>query len=75
MENLFIRIDVWAASSRMPAELDLMLESGERGKIETRQRHLTITKTRQGFEVKNNSSPEQTGVAGNFALSSAGKLG
>ena len=30
----------------------------------TRPESTTITKTRKGFEVKNSSSPEQTGAAG-----------
>ena len=49
--------------SRTPAELGsiLSLESVER---RTTPESTTITKTRKGFEVKNSSSPKQTGAAG-----------
>ena len=47
--NVYIRIDVWVT----PTELDSMIKSGKRGKED---------QTRKGFELKNSSSPEQTGV-------------
>ena len=49
--------------SRMPAELGSMLEPGERGK----ENHASVNNNHQdtqSFEVKNSSSPEQTGAAG-----------
>ena len=61
-ENVFIRIDVWAACHEcLPSWVRcLSPESVER---RTTPASTTITKTRKGFEVKNSSSPEQTGAA------------
>ena len=49
-ENMFIRIDVWAACHERPPSC--------------LSPSTAISKTRKGFEVKNSSSPEQTGAAG-----------
>ena len=62
-ENVFIRIDVWAACHECPPFWVRCLspENVERG---TTPASTTITKTRTGFEVRNSSSPEQIGAAG-----------
>ena len=62
-ENVFTRIGVWAACHECPPSWVRCLspESAER---RTTPASTTITKTRKGFEVKNSSSPEQTGAAG-----------
>ena len=62
-ENVYIRIDVRAACHEFPPSWVRCLspESVER---RTTPESRTITKTRRGFEVKNSSSPEQTGAAG-----------
>ena len=56
-ENVYIRIDVWAAFHECPPSWVrcLSLESVEK---RTTPDSTTITKTRKGFEVKNSSSPE-----------------
>ena len=60
-ENVFIRIDVWAACHECPQSWVRCLspESVER---RTTPESTTVTKTRKGYEVKNSSSPEQTGA-------------
>ena len=63
-ENVFIRIDVWAACHECPPNWVRCL-SPENVERRTTPESTTITKTRKGFEVKNSSSPEQTGAAGN----------
>ena len=62
-ENVYIRIDVRAAFHECPPRWVRCLspESVER---RTTPESTTITKTRKGLEVKNVSSPEQSGVAG-----------
>ena len=62
-ENVYIRMDVWAACHECPPSWVRCFnpESVER---RTTLESTTITKTRKGLEVKNSSSPEQTGVAG-----------
>ena len=62
-ENVFIRIDVWAACHECPPSWVRCL-SPENAERRTTPESTTITKTRRGFEVKNSSSPEQTGAAG-----------
>ena len=62
-ENVFIRIDVWAACHECPPSWVRCL-SPENVERRTTPASTTITKTRKGFEVKNSSSPEQTGAAG-----------
>ena len=62
-ENVFIRIDVWAACHECPPCCVRCL-SPENVERRTTPASTTITKTRKGFEVKNSSSPEQTGAAG-----------
>ena len=59
IENVYIRIDVWAACHECsPSWVRcLSLESVER---RTTPELTTITKTRKRLEVKNSSSPEQT---------------
>ena len=62
-ENVFIRIDVWAACHECPPSWVRCL-SPENVERRTTPASTTITRTREGFEVKNSSSPEQTGAAG-----------
>ena len=62
-EHVFIRIDVWAARHECPPSWVRCL-SPESVEWRTTPESTTITKTRKGFEVKNSSSPEQTGAAG-----------
>ena len=62
-ENVFIRIDVWAACHECPPSWVRCL-SPENVERRTTPASTTITKTREGFEVKNSSSPQQTGAAG-----------
>ena len=67
-ENVYLRIAMWAACHECPPSWVRCLspESVER---RTTPESTTSTKTRKGFEVKNSSSPEQTGAAGNTPLS------
>ena len=67
-ENVFIRTDVWAACPECPPSWIRCVtpESVER---RITPESTTTTKTRKGFEVKNSSSPEQTGAAGKPRLS------
>ena len=62
-KNVHIRMDVWAACHECPPSWVRCLnpESVER---RTAPESTIITKTRIGFEVKNSSSPDQTGAAG-----------
>ena len=62
-ENVYIRIDVWAACHECPPSWVRCL-SRRAWKGEPRPESTTITKTRKDLEVKNSSSPEQTGAAG-----------
>ena len=62
-ENVFIRIDVWAACHECPPSWVRCL-SPENVEKRTTPESTTITKIRRGFEVKNSSSPEPTGAAG-----------
>ena len=59
----FIRVDEWTPYHVCPPRWVRCLspESAER---RTTPASTTIAKTRKGFEVKNSSSPEQTGAAG-----------
>ena len=62
-ENVYVRIDVWAACHECPPSWVPCLspESVER---RTTPESTTITQTRKDLKVKNSSSPEQTGAAG-----------
>ena len=62
-EIVYTRIDVWTACHECPPSWVRCLspESVER---RTTPASTTITKTHKGCEVKNSSSPEQTGAAG-----------
>ena len=62
-ENVFRRIDVWAACHEcLPSWVRCL--SPQNVERRTTPASTTITKTRKGFEVKNSSSSEQTGAAG-----------
>ena len=71
-ENVFIRIDVWAACHECPSSWVRCL-SPENVERRTTPASTTITKTRKGFEVKNSSSPEQTGACGQTPQYDAGR--
>ena len=62
-EDVFVRIDVWAACHECPPSWVRCL-STENVERRTTPASTTITKTRKGSEVKNSSRPEQTGAAG-----------
>ena len=62
-ENVYIRIDVWAACHECPP-IWVRCLSPESVERRTTPESTTITKTRKGLEVKNSSSSEQTGAAG-----------
>ena len=62
-ENVFIRIDAWAACHECPSSWVRCL-SPEGTERRTTPASTTITKTRKCFDVKNSSSPAQTGAAG-----------
>ena len=62
-ENVFILIDVWAARHECPPSW-VRCFSPESVERRTTPESKTITNTRKGSEVKNSSSPEQTGAAG-----------
>ena len=62
-ENVHKRIDVWAACHECPPSWVRCLSRESVARRNTPE-STTITKTRKGLEVKNSSSPEQSGAAG-----------